>query len=62
MAKANKTADEQKFEIQELKDKITMAKSESMNQIQNLMDTIEKKDKQIKELKEQIKKRNNQIK
>ena len=53
--KANKTIEEQKTEINELKYKITMIKSEGMNQINSLMETIEKKDKQIKELKEQLK-------
>ena len=53
--KANKTIEEQKIEINELKYKITMVKSEGMNQINSLMETIEKKDKQIKELKEQLK-------
>ena len=56
--KANKTIEEQKIEINELKYKITMVKSEGMNQINSLMETIEKKDKQIKELKEQLKKNN----
>ena len=53
--KANKTISEQKAEIQDLKYQITMNKSESISQINNLMNTIEKKDEQINKLKEQIK-------
>ena len=53
--KANKTISEQKTEIQDLKYQITLVKRESVNQINNLMNTIEKKDEQIKNLKEQIK-------
>ena len=48
---AYKKIDEQKEEIEELKYKMTIIKSESMNQINNLMKTIEDKEKQIKELK-----------
>ena len=53
--KANKDILEQKAEIEDLKYQITLDKSESVNQINNLLDTIEKKDEQIKQLKEQIK-------
>ena len=55
LIKMNKTIKELKEVIQELKYQIIMAKSESMNQIQNLMDTIEKKDEQIRKLKGQSK-------
>ena len=53
--KANKAIVDQKAEIQDLKYQITMVKSDSINQINNLMNTIEKKDEQINQLKEQIK-------
>ena len=53
--KANKTISEQKSEIQDLKYQITLVKSESVNQINNLMNNIEKKDEQIKNLKGKIK-------
>ena len=52
--KANKTIDEKNAEIEELKYKITMIKSESMNQVNNLLDSIEKKDEQIKSLKKEL--------
>ena len=51
----NKEINEQKAEIQELKYKISMAKSESMNQINNLMNTIEQKDEKIKQLNMKLK-------
>jgi len=51
LLKANKKIEEQKQEIEELKYKMTMIKSEGMNQINNLMKNIEDKEKQIKELK-----------
>ena len=43
LLKANKTIEEQKTEIQDLKYKITMIKSEGMSKIKNLMETIENK-------------------
>ena len=52
--KANKTINEQKSEIQDLKYKITMVKSDTINQINNLMNTIENKNEQINQLKEKI--------
>lgn len=52
---ADKTISEQKAQIQDLKYQITMVKSESMNQINNLMNIIEKKDEQLNQLKEQMK-------
>ena len=55
LTKAYKTKDELKAEIQELKYKISMAKSESMNQINNLMNTIEQKDEEIKQLNMKLK-------
>ena len=53
--KADKTISTQKSEIQELKYQITMNKSESIKQINNLMNIIEKKDEQIYQLKEKLK-------
>ena len=41
--RANKIIEEQKAEIEELKYKLTMTKSVDMNQINKLMDEIEKK-------------------
>ena len=55
LTKAYKTKDELKAEIQELKYKISMAKSENMNQINNLMNTIEQKDEEIKKLNMKLK-------
>ena len=45
---------EKDAEIEDLKYKITMIKSESVNQVNNLMNTIEKKDEQIKSLKKKL--------
>ena len=58
LLKANKTIEEQKTEIQDLKYKITMIKSEGMSKINNLMETIEKKDNKIKNLEEKLNKNN----
>ena len=60
---ANKIINEQKEKILELKYKITMTKSEDMNQINSLMNIIEKKDEEIKLLKTRNinNKRNDQI-
>ena len=55
MRKANKTISTQKSEIQDLKYQITMNKNESIKQINNLMNIIEKKDEQINQLKEKLK-------
>ena len=54
-----KKIEEQKQEIEDLKYKMTITKSEGMNQINNLMNIIENKDKQIKELK--AKSKNNKV-
>ena len=43
LLKANKTIEEQKTEIQDLKYKITKVKNEGMSKIKNLMETIENK-------------------
>ena len=51
LLEAYKKIEEQKQEIEDLKYKMTITKSEGMNQINNLMNIIENKDKQIKELK-----------
>ena len=58
---ANKIIEQQKEEIQDLKYKITMIKSENMNQLNNLMNIIEKKDEKINQLKEQINSLNSNI-
>jgi hypothetical protein len=60
---ANKIINEQKEKILELQYKITMTKSEDINQINSLMNIIEKKDEEIKLLKTRNfnNKRNNQI-
>ena len=60
---ANIIINEQKEKILELKYKITMTKSEDMNQINSLMNIIKKKDEEIKLLKTRNfdNKRNNQI-
>ena len=49
--KLNKKIEEQNTEIQELKYKITMIKSENMKKMNDLMDIIDKKDKEIAVLK-----------
>ena len=54
LIKANKALAEKDAEIEDLKYKITMIKSESVNQVNNLMNTIEKKDEQIKNLKKKL--------
>ena len=59
LLEAYKKIEEQKQEIEDLKYKMTITKSEGMNQINNLMNIIEKKDKQIMELKANSK--NNKI-
>ena len=51
----NKEINEQKAEIQNLKNKMAKVKEEGMTQINSLLDTIEKKDAQIKKLKIQLK-------
>ena len=51
LLEAYKKIEEQKQEIEDLKYKVTITKSEGMTQINNLMNIIENKDKQIKELK-----------
>ena len=59
LLEAYKKIEEQKQEIEDLKYKMTITKSEGMNQINNLMNIIENKDKQIMELKANSK--NNKI-
>ena len=59
LLEAYKKIEEQKQEIEDLKYKMTITKSEGMTQINNLMNIIENKDKQIKELKANLK--NNEI-
>ena len=58
---AYKKIEEQKQEIEDLKYKITITKSEGMNQINKLMSIIENKDKQIMELKAKNNKLSNNI-
>ena len=55
LTNAIKKKEEKKTEIQELKYKLAMTKSESVNQINNLMNTIEKKDEEIKQLNMKLK-------
>ena len=55
LLEAYKKIEEQKQEIEDLKYKMTITKSEGMNQINNLMNIIENKDKQIQELKANLK-------
>ena len=52
--KANKTILEQKREIQDLKYQMNLFENENINQINDLMNTIEMKDELIKQLKDQI--------
>ena len=58
---AYKKIEEQKQEIEDLKYKMTITKSEGMNQINKLMSIIENKDKQIMELKAKNNKLSNNI-
>ena len=58
---AYKKIEEQKQEIEDLKYKMTITKSEGMNQINKLMSIIENKDKQIMELKAKKNKLSNNI-
>ena len=58
LKQVNKEIQEQNAEIQELKNKIDKVKKDGMNQINSLLETIEKKDNQIKKLKIQIKNMN----
>ena len=61
LLEAYKKIEEQKQEIEDLKYKMTITKSEGMNQINKLMSIIENKDKQIMELKAKKNKLSNNI-